>query len=279
MTTFSQVQALRLCFGTFVAVAVLILAGGQIPAALIAYEPFDQSTGSLGGTAGTGVWPTAGQTWSGGGGDNVVSGSLTYRNLLTSGNSASIDSSGSEFRLLGTTEGGPGSDFWLSFTFNSNSGGGFAGLSLFSGGSEQFFVGVVNGNYGFHDYTQGGNFSSSIGSDSTTHFLAVHFSMTGSGTSTETLYVDPTGLGAGLAPSGAGDTVVTNSSSPFTFDRIRLGQFDGAVMNYDEIRLGATWADVSPVPEPGALLQLACGILGCVLITRRRRGASSRRPA
>jgi len=39
-------------------------------------------------------------------------------------------------------------------------------------------------------------------------------------------------------------------------------------ITYDEIRFGATFADVSPVPEPSAAL---LGALGVLALLRRRR--------
>ena len=40
---------------------------------------------------------------------------------------------------------------------------------------------------------------------------------------------------------------------------------------FDEFRLGTTFADVTPVPEPGSIALLVCG-LGAIAIGRRRAG-------
>lgn len=61
------------------------------------------------------------------------------------------------------------------------------------------------------------------------------------------------------------DTIAMDQA---TFDTIAI-QFKDSTPNIDEIRFGATSADVLPVPEPGSLALLG---LGGLLIARRRRG-------
>lgn len=50
--------------------------------------------------------------------------------------------------------------------------------------------------------------------------------------------------------------------------RLAAGTLAGYQATFDEIRIGTTWADVVPVPEPATALLLAAGM--CSLLKRRR---------
>jgi len=87
-----------------------------------------------------------------------------------------------------------------------------------------------------------------------------------------TLYIDPTGLGIGTAPSGAAGTATWNKGSAFSgftgFESVAV-----AVFNWDEVRVGTTWADVSTViPEPSTLASV--GLVAGMLMRRRIRSKS-----
>lgn len=90
------------------------------------------------------------------------------------------------------------------------------------------------------------------------------------------LYVNPdmSSLGTGSASTG-GSLASFGSSLPFTFDAVSL--FNGATgftaVGFDEIRIGASWGDVSPVPEPAARVLLA-GPVSWAWVARHRRGAA-----
>ena len=133
---------------SFTSAAVALLGLGSLSsshATLLAYEPFNQGTGTLAGTQGTGVWPASGEDWYSGS-STVTSGTLSYGTLLTSGNKASV--SGASFRDLGATLGGDGTSLWLSFLLKTDTND--IGLSLFSGASELNFIGTpsgLSGNY------------------------------------------------------------------------------------------------------------------------------------
>jgi len=69
---------------------------------------------------------------------------------------------------------------------------------------------------------------------------------------------------------GTADAFITGGN--YAFDRLGFGNFStGATLNFDDIRIGTTYADVvGPVPEP-ASVALVAGILSGFAIRRKRR--------
>jgi hypothetical protein len=258
-------------------------------AALVVYDPFNQSPGIMDGTASSGgtppaLWPTAGQNYGTlTGAAQIVSDSLSG-SVFTQGNRAQIgDNNGSDFlfRLFGATLGGPGSDLWISFLISAASAKNSQVISLFNGAQETLAIGVNNAAfYGMSVRTNGatttaGNpiVSTTLAPDNNAHFVAVHLQLVaGTGNSTFSFFADPSFASYGTAAPTGGFTGVFsgNNSLPFQFDRIRLGEFSGATTAFDEFRIGDTWADVSPttVPEPSTTLLTA--LAGLFFTTRRR---------
>lgn len=220
---------------------------------LIAYDPFDQATGTLSGTAGSGTWQGS-SLWSGDG--SVVGGSLSYLNLETDGNHAEVV--GQSFRALDTTLGGAGSDIWVSYLVTAP--GDNVGISFFLGGSEQNFMGRPGNQWGITNP----NVQAS-GDAGGPHMIVVHLDgINGQAT----VWLDPA-LG-GATPTGG--LIGTGAYTPFTFDTVRLGSFSGWTGSFDELRVGTTWADVSPVPEPSSLsMVVAASAWGAMRLVRRRK--------
>lgn len=240
---------------------------GAVPAsaALYVYEPFNQSTGNINGTASSGggaTWPGSG-TWAGGG--TVSPGSLTYGPLATSGNQANYDAVANASRAIGAALGGANVDIWVTFLIAANRND--SGISLFTGTTEQNFMGNGGGS-GQTLGLQNPNINTGIAQSTTTHFYAMRMITAPTGNITTSLYIDPptSSLGVGFAPTAG--SLYTNLASPdttrapYAFDTIRLGAFNAAgTVRFDELRIGTTWAEVSPVPEPsgGVLVMLAVG--------------------
>lgn len=258
----------------------------ETQAALIIYDPFNQAVGPMNGTASSGgspaaVWPTGGQNWNTPTATSqIVSGSLSG-SVLTQGNRAQLGpENASIFRDFGITLGGAGTDLWLSFLITGQSAKNSQVISLFNGATEQLAIGV-NGStvYGLSVRTNGattsaGNpaVSTTIAPNNLTHFVAVHLELiAGTGNSIFTVYVDPDPASfGGAGPTGGQSGFYTgNGAQPFSFNRIRLGEFSAATTSFDEFRVGDTWADVTPVPEPSSAALLLLGCLG--LAGRRRR--------
>ena len=82
------------------------------------------------------------------------------------------------------------------------------------------------------------------------------------------LFVNPTLGGALPAAPNATLTTADNTFFPNAFNRIRVQSGDQA-FTVDELRIGQSFADVAPVPEPSATLALLGA--GALFMGRRRR--------
>ncbi|MGC8625893.1 MAG: PEP-CTERM sorting domain-containing protein, partial [Phycisphaerae bacterium] len=104
-------------------------------------------------------------------------------------------------------------------------------------------------------------------SANTTYLMVLEDVANSSGPDTLNLWVNPT---AGVAsPSGAPD--ITDSLIGPIGTISGIGTNDGAATtSYDEIRIGTSYADVTPVPEPAPLALVATGGLGLLLLKRRK---------
>ncbi len=86
------------------------------------------------------------------------------------------------------------------------------------------------------------------------------------------LWINPTDLSS--------ETLSTNSVALSGFDvtnnsitNFRLASFNGTAVSYwDEIRVGTSWNDVTPIPEPATWALLAAGLTAFVVFRRRRLG-------
>ncbi|MDQ8190528.1 PEP-CTERM sorting domain-containing protein [Roseibacillus persicicus] len=253
--------------------------------ALTVYEGFEYTSGEGLSTQNGGVGFAGGEAWNVGtatgasvGSLTVASDSLSYGALQTTGGAAMGVRSGSSvamFRDFGSTIGGSGSNVWMSFLIDVE--GNTAGFSLYNGGSEATFSGGINSGYSHRLYNGGGDPMSSAISNSPAatiapgaHLMVAQFDMSG-GTPTFNLWVDPdvASLGTGAAPVGGTFSSVTSGTQNFSFDSIRIGMFSSdQTMVLDELRIGESWADVSPIPEPSTVLLV--GLAGVGLARRKR---------
>lgn len=257
----SQAGPLRSLAAPLLATIAMAIGVPQAEAALSSYDGFGYTAGALAGNAGGSGWSG---TWTG---DHaLIDGSLAYGPLATSGNRVSLTGS-QAFRNLGSTMGGAGTETWISFLGVIT--GSDIGISLFEGGAEKNFMGTSGGIGGNWGHVIGANLDTGVAGSTEPHFYVLQISTPATGDATVNLWLDPdqSSLGSGSAPTGG--IARSGTVAPYSFDRVRLGKFGGGSTNeVDEFRLGTTWADVSPVPEPSTVGLLAIGVLA---LARRRR--------
>lgn len=248
----------------------------QARGALITYDGFNYSPGSLAGQDGGTGWASE-SAWTGFGSpvDTVTAGSLTYLDLSTSGNKAyvttSSGTSGVSRQLSTTYSEANTSTLYLSFEFNWDAGMRFFGLQLFNGSSSAVEFNKFGGQSNFG--IQGGSGAAAI-STGTTYFAVVEVLFNSSGNDIVNLYLSPSDLGTQPA-------VVTSTRSFATlqFDTVRLStgyesvsQGATAAASFDEVRIGTSWADVAPqIPEPSTIGYLALGAACMVALLVRKR--------
>jgi hypothetical protein len=269
----------------------LILASGPTSARadLIAYEGFNYPTGTNlngqnGGSGFAGAWVPGGFNASIFNHLTIAPGSLAFDDLLTSGNHASA---GATNAIAGLTRhlaqplGTPGTTAYLSFLLRpegilgQGAFNGFFGVTLETqGGSEpQLFIGKP-GAGDLNSYVlenRGGAGQVSSGAAAVvgeTAVLVVKAEFL-AGNDRFTLYVNPTPGG----PEPASGTVKADAN----FGTITgLTLYSTGAYSIDELRVGNTFADVTPVtavPEPHSMLLLGLG-LGCAVGYRWRKRRS-----
>ena len=178
-----------------------------------------------------------------------------------------------------------GNSFYMSYIMNASSflGGNYTGISLWSGSSENMFIGIpwASKSFGFDTHGRSGDAdiqTINFTPDPNTSYL-VAFGLLPSLTSgkvdvkmwaTSNLNIDANTLVAGT-PNAS----LLGSRSNFTFDKITVnGDYAGA-LKLSGLSAATTASEtinstVSSVPEPSALSLLAIG-LGALAMMRRHR--------
>ena len=257
-------------------------------AQLIAYESFDYTVGSnvAGNTlSGVGTWAALNLTTTR---PTIVSGNLSVSGLASStGQSVNLPGGNYEEAVLPFTSTNAGSIFF-SIALNLTTQPGAATYTLgFS---------TANTNYGATIWTQASGagyqigfsnrsnstvvYDSTVHSLNTTVFLVGRYDfISGTGNDTSALWINPSSatFGAGSAPSA------TLTSSGGT-DMAAISQFllrgttNSPIAIVDELRIGTTWASVTPpapIPEPSTYAALLGALaLGLVALRRHRRNTS-----
>ena len=203
---------------------------------------------------------------------------LPYYGLIASGNQ--LHTSGSTtpgnnagvYRNLGLSYSTAGNVYWFSVLLQIDTGVGnsYAGVSLFSSSAEQFFYGQrnVSSFWGMEQHAGSGANSSVSALGSANGFLVVELDGTSGDASHRTakLFVNPTSLG-GAAPAMPSATL---TFTDFSFNRFRA-QSGKEDLDVDELRFGTSYADVTPIPEPGMACWALLGLLFALFAGRQRK--------
>lgn len=212
---------------------------------------------------------------------DIALGSLGIPNLATTSNSVRTDAVGA---LAGVTRpliaplGAAGSTVYFSLvlrplgTLDSGAFGGFFGLALESPGEPELFIGKTGvgsgARYVLEDRGGSGRVPSTkapVVNESTLLVVRAQF---GAASDIFTLYVNP-------APGGAQPTTGFVKSDTNISGITGLTIYATGAFGIDELRVGQTFGDVTPVvPEPGATTLLLAGV-PALLACRRKRAATA----
>ncbi len=264
---------------------LVALAAQPAGAALIAYESFDYANvggdllGSGGGFGFSGNWQPGGFNAFTNTNYDIQADGLTFGPLLTSGRSAgtlAVDAMAGITRNLTAPLGLVDQTVYLSLlvrpegVLNAGAFSGFFGLNFESATEPELFVGKpgggATGQYVIEDRGGSGQVSSGVNAQvGETALLVVKAEFSATGNDTFTLFVNPT---LGVEPlTGA---VKSNSNVGSV---VGLTIYSTGALRIDELRLGQTFADVTPaataVPEPTSLALLLLGV-GAIYFARRR---------
>jgi hypothetical protein len=260
-------------------------------AVLLAYDGVDYAPagsdllGNAGGFGFSTAWRPGGFNASNNANYDVQGGSLSFGNLLTSGNrvqSAAVGAISGLTRDLSTPLGMPGTTRYVSFllrpegTLHGGAFNGFFGLVLEQPAEPELFIGKPGAaaidRYVLEDRGGALQVASAVAPVVGETVFIVLKAEFAAGNDRFTLYVNPT---PGAAEPVAG--VVKNNSNVGNVSGLTI--YSTGAFSIDELRLGETFADVTPIPEPAATvmaLWAAVGLIGTVRRTAMRSDATDR---
>lgn len=263
------------------ALAITALMGQSAHAALLAYEPFNYTVGTnlanqtVTGTGFTGTW----SPWSSGNGDKISANSLSEGGLATSYNSLAVTGYPPIVATLASPISAPTATtpVWASFLYNPGGSTYYGGFTLnINDANNRGLAFGVNDNPSTHlqQFTILNSAPLSAVASAApvakTTYLLVMEDVATSGGGTINLYVNPT-VGAANAPATP-DATFNYTLAEGNITSVTLYGLTSNPVTIDEIRLGTTYADVTPaasVPEPASLGLLGAGALGLMLMGRK----------
>lgn len=285
----------------------LTLAAGQASATLIAYEPFDYNrvqwsvsttetgegiTGLAGGTGWNGAWYSTATykagipVWP----DDYPANNRTAPLSYTDGMGMSLQTSGNQMRtaflnnswdrrLLAEPIGALGSTVWVSFLAQSDGittgSPRYAFVELANTEvNNRLWIGkvtpIVTGNWGINlpDNSPGllsADFGDAVKMNEQTMFLMkLEFPETAEGLTAISVWLNPPDL---TDESSLSNPVFSNTMKYSLWDQVGVaGRYS---TDFDEIRIGTTFAAVTPIPEPSSAMLLGLGVLGGLFLRRR----------
>jgi hypothetical protein len=246
------------------------------------------------GTPETGAYgnPWGGQAFTSFGDPLVSASGLSYAGLASSGGAVEFNRSGSsststkniDVDLAGTPD-ATGDSFYFSGLLQLG-GANWASLGISTGSKPVMGIGINSGGFGeLRTHSVSGPTSTVVAAsalsgwtDSDTVFMVGKIENNGAGSGDDllSLYLNPS-----LSSEPASATVSTgvgtdgwfpsDSLSSLLLEADLVGQAPATF--FDEILIGESWGDVTPVPEPSTYgLALGALALGGVMLRRRRQG-------
>lgn len=276
-----------------VALATFALGIPSASASLLFYEGFaagDYTAGDIDGQPTVGAGYAAGGTWNTT--SQFVDGGLTAPGLATTDGVRLSRSNGEVIAnfdtsptgtfgaagLIGSNDliGGAGVTATIYFSILANrddtQDASFAGFNIYNGGDEGLGVGEVAGSD--YSWLQGGG-NGAIGTPGTplapgeTHLFVFKLEYDAVNPVSAMVWLDPdTSLLEG-EQDAAISSVVAAAKPIDGFDSFRMR--GSRTWEFDEIRIGTTWEDVTPIPEPSGTLLGALGLAGLMWMRSRSR--------
>lgn len=251
---------------------------------VVAYEGFNYAAGSLlagqnGGFGWAGAWTyTVGGSASGSIAQGLSYTDASGRALSTSGGAWNTSAGvffGQALRATTTDFGAADSSVWLSFLVQQSgtptSGINYAMATPGTGytfGSNAM-LGGVSGNGAtvgpFYSGTGSVSLANTVPAQSTS-FIVLRVDFAATGNDTMSLWLNP--LLGGTA--GAADLVLSAQNYSSLINGLTLAHGDGRAFAFDELRIGTSFAAVTPVPEPAEWLLMASGLAVLALCRKRQ---------
>ncbi len=217
-------------------------------AALLVHEPFDYVEGAVTGQAGGAGWAAA---WTQDGGSCRVSPDFLgytdagHRSLMVSGRT--LDTAGATTtRSFRVVSGAPFDDAWISFLYRLPAANSlFEGVNFYQGETSVFAVSNASttstATITLNNFALASAQPAGVGTFGQTHLIVLHLTVDATdGVDRVELFVDPPLTG----PTGEANATI--EAPDLQFDRLRVAGQNGASLQIDELRIGNTFADVTP---------------------------------
>lgn len=166
---------------------------------------------------------------------------------------------------------------WFSFLFNTSSASTSSELRVFALGNNTYSVGAGAMAFAFSDQTGKGLLHAQLGGSRSTglyynhdvdNLLVGRVAFTGDNSAgSVTVWLNPS---LGEVPDIADGATRTGTTSTAAWSTLYMRGGSNWRGQVDEVRVGTSFFDVVPVPEPASGLLAVFGIVGALLMRRRR---------